>query len=786
MNKKAYETLEFNKIKDLLAETATTSEAKAMALALEPYKELAQIQSAQLETNESLSLILKYGSLPIGRIGYITSIAKRLRIGASLSIMELLTISDLLRSTKRIKSYANQSDTFKDFALSHYFYELENCNDLQKEINRCIISEEEIADDASLGLSKIRKEMKISHDRIRSQLSSIITSNAYKNMLQDPIVTIKNDRYCVPVKAEHKNNFKGMVHDHSSTGSTVFIEPIAVVELNNKIRDLINDEAKEIEKILYELSFLAAEDVDILTSNTEIIIALDFIFTKGELALKMKATQPIFNERHYINLKKARHPLLDAKTVVPTDIYIGNGFSTLIVTGPNTGGKTVTLKTVGLLSMMGQAGLHIPAFDRSELTVFQDIFADIGDEQSIEQSLSTFSSHMVNIVKILEEADFDSLVLFDELGAGTDPIEGAALAMAILGALHQKGITTLATTHYSELKEYALSTKGVENASCEFDINTLSPTYKLLIGIPGKSNAFAISQRLGLKSDIIEASKALIANRAVRFEDLITDLETNKKSAIIEKEKAERYRKEALALKVKVEAQEAKLNEQRKKMQAEAKAEAYSIIEEAKKEADDIIKSMKNVSGYDPKLLEQHRSDLRNKMSDLATELYNTNKVKGKLAKKDIKKGDQVFVTSFQQEGIVTKPPNDKGDLTVQLGILTTKVNIEMISHKVADSKPTGGNHNPTRSSLSKIQSIKNELDIRGETIESGLSLVDKYLDDAYLSHLPTVTIIHGKGTGTLRSAIHQHLKNVKYVQSYRLGNYGEGEAGVTIVNFNE
>lgn len=786
MNKKALETLEFNKIKEQLISLAVTPGGKNRVSALEPYKNLTLIQEAQIETSESTSLILKFGSLPIGPVGNVGTIAKRLHVSATLSMGELLEVASLLRATKRIKSYSNQTDTLDDFSIAHYFHDLVPLNHLHREINRCILSEEEMADDASPELSHLRKEMKIAHDRIRSQLNKIIASST---MLQDPIVTIKNDRYCVPVKAEHKNQFKGMIHDQSSSGSTVFIEPMAVVDLNNKIRTLMNDEEKEILKILERLSALAAEDVDMLLLNVDLITSLDFIFAKGELALIMNAMMPKFNDEKYINLKKARHPLLDKKTVVPTDVYIGKDFTTLIVTGPNTGGKTVTLKTVGLLTIMGQSGLHIPAADGSELTVFNEVFADIGDEQSIEQSLSTFSSHMVNIVKILEMADEDSLVLFDELGAGTDPIEGAALAMAILETLFHRGIRTLATTHYSELKEYALSTKGVENASCEFDVNTLSPTYKLLIGIPGKSNAFAISKRLGLKDEIIEASKNLIEGKAIRFEDLITDLELNKKSAIIEKEKAERYRKEAEALKSKVEAQEAKLQAQRDRLQKEAKLEAYEIVEAAKKEADEIIKAMRETPGFDAKAMEQHRSALRGKMTDLEGELYTNKPIHKKPTKAKISKGDKVYVNNFEQEAIVLEAPNNKGDLTVQMGIMKTKININQVGQVIKQEKQAQTpkkSASQNKSSMSKVAHMKSEIDLRGETIESGISMLEKYLDDAYLSSLPFVTIIHGKGTGALRTAIGQFLKKVKYVDSFRLGQYGEGESGVTIVTFKE
>lgn len=789
MNPKVYRTLEFDKIIEMLRNCAISLMGKELASQLTPFTDIETINEKLLETESATNLIVRQGSLPLGGIKDIGKSLKRLEMGGNLSISELLDISELLRVTKKVISYSNQCGEFlQTTTIQHLFDALDSVHFLYTEITRCILSEEEIADDASPKLLTIRREIQTNHSRIRQHLNKILTSTTYKNMLQDALITVKNDRFCVPIKAEYRSAFPGMIHEQSASGSTLFIEPLSVVELNNTLKTLIDEESKEIERILSELSSIAAEQIAVLASNQRILTTLDFIFAKGELALKMRCSKPIYNTTKKINLKKACHPLLDPKTVVPTDLYIGETFNTLVVTGPNTGGKTVTLKTVGLLSLMGQAGLYIPAFDNSELTVFKEIFADIGDEQSIEQSLSTFSSHMTNIIDILKYADEDSFVLFDELGAGTDPTEGAALAMAILENLFNRQVLTIATTHYSELKVYALSTKGVENASQEFDVQTLKPTYRLLIGVPGKSNAFAISKRLGLSDDIIEEAKNLLEGKEIRFEDLITDLEMNKKQAMYEKEKAERFRIEAEKLQNEVQIQKDKISSQKERILKEAKDEAYAILYSAKQEADNIIKDMNQLMKSSKSLssneLEKNRSQLRNALSDLESKIV-IPKTNTKTSPQDIKKGDTIYVATLDQTGTVLTNPNNKGDLQVQLGIMQTKVHLSDVSlvaeKDVQTPKKTTKSSNK-QMDLSKAFSMKTELDVRGNTTDEAMGHVEKFLDDAYLAHLPQVTIIHGKGTGTLRIAIHAQLKKIRYVKSFRLGLYGEGENGVTIV----
>jgi len=789
MNLKTLKTLEFDKILKELEKKAVSPLAKKMTRELTPYTNINDIQSNLQETTDAANLIIKHGSLPLGGIKDISTLLKRLAIGGTLSTQELLYISDLLRVTQKVKSYLNQSEEdIKETSIANLFYELDSLSILYKEINRCIISEEEIADDASSNLHQIRRDMKLVNQKIRQQLSNIISSSSNKNMLQEAIITVKNDRFCIPIKSEYRSSFKGIVHEQSSSGFTLFIEPIAVVQLNNKLKELADLEQKEIEKILAYLSNIAGENIDILSTNLKLLTRLDFIFAKGELSIHYKCSVPIFNTDKYINLKKARHPLLNPKEVVPTDIYIGKSFTTLVITGPNTGGKTVTLKTIGLLSIMGQAGLHIPAFDGSSLTVLDDVYADIGDEQSIEQSLSTFSSHMTNIINILKNASENSLVLFDELGAGTDPTEGAALAMAILDNLFSKNILTVATTHYSELKVYALSTKGVENASQEFDVASLKPTYKLLIGIPGKSNAFYISKKLGLDDNIIEDAKKLLAAKEVRFEDLITELEINKKTAIQEKEKAEKFRIEAQKLQEEVKLQKEKISKQKEKIIREAKEEAYKILKQSKDEADKIIRDMHALSkqAANHKELEQKRTKIRSSLSEIESGLSKSKRKSKNIDPKVIKKGDLVFVSSFDKNGTVLQPPNNKGELQVQLGIMKTKVHISDIT-KVQDKTDNSlKNFQLTKqgTKLKKSISISPQIDVRGYTSDEAINEIDKYLDDAYLAHLSQVTIIHGKGTGKLKTTIHSHLKRIKYVKSYRLGNFGEGENGVTIVEF--
>lgn len=790
MNNKIFKTLEFDKILEKLVSCAVSPMAKEMSRNLTPYTDIYSINEKLSETESASALIIKQGSLPLGGIKDIRGSLKRLVIGGNLGIKELLDISELLRVAKKVISYGNQAgDYLSTSVLADFFNGLDGLNPLYSEITRCILSEEELADDASSKLHTIRREIQNTHARIRQHLNKILSSQTYKSMLQDSLITMKNDRFCVPVKAEYRSSFPGMIHEQSASGSTLFIEPLSVVELNNSLKTYIDEEIKEIERILAELSSMAAENTDILDINLKLLTSLDFIFAKGELALKMRCSKPVFNTEKRLNLKKACHPLLDQKTVVPTDIYIGESFTTLVITGPNTGGKTVTLKTTGLLSLMGQSGLFIPAFDNSELPVFKEIFADIGDEQSIEQSLSTFSSHMTNIIEILANATADSLVLFDELGAGTDPTEGAALAMAILENLFARNVLTIATTHYSELKVYALSTKGVENASQEFDITTLRPTYRLLIGVPGKSNAFAISKRLGLSDEIIEEAKNLLAGREIRFEDLITELEINKKQSIYEKEKAERFRAEAQQLQEEVLTLRDKIKQQKEAILSQAREEAYSIVYNAKQDADSIIKDMNQIATSSKSIsdLEQKRSKLRGSLSSLELSSIKTSTTAKPAKPASIKKGDTVFVSSLNQEATVLSLPNAKGEVLVKLGIMQSKVNISTLSlvKEETEQKKKSFNKNANHKlDLSKALQTKTEIDVRGNTSDEALGKVEKFLDDAYLAHLPQVTIIHGKGTGVLRSSIHSMLRKMKYIKSYRLGVYGEGENGVTIVEF--
>ncbi len=786
MNQKAITTLEFNKIIDMLKSKAISKMGKQMCFELLPSCDREEIEAWQKETTEAVSMILKKGSLPLGGIHDVEESIKRTAIGGVLSIEELLHVGEFLYVCKKTVNYSkaeNKNDVFP--ILFPYFSAIQTVPQLEREINRCIINSTEIADDASQALLTIRRNIKIQNDKIREQLNSVIHSQTYKTMLQDSVITMRNGRFCVPIKQEYKNSFNGMIHDQSSTGATVFIEPISVVQLNNKIRELDADEKKEIEKILIKLSSMVAESSELLLLNSQTLTYIDFVFAKGELSLAMNGSQPVFNDNGYINIRKGRHPLLNKTTVVPTDIYIGKDFTTLLITGPNTGGKTVSLKTVGLFTLMGQAGLHIAANDNSELSVFDNIFADIGDEQSIEQSLSTFSSHMCNIVKILDEVTCNSLVLLDELGAGTDPTEGAALAIAILQFLHGLKVRTIVTTHYSELKVYALSTKGLENACCEFDVQTLRPTYKLLIGVPGKSNAFAISQKLGLPDYIISAAKETLSNENVRLEDVITDLEISRKQLSIEKERAEAFRQEAEKLHKEAEIQKQKLNSQREKLLQKAKEEARELMQKAKEEADvlfkDFQKQLKENSSQ--KSISEARQKISEKLSQL--EKSTEHKVNYKPITKKLSKGDKVFVRTLNQSGIITSIDSDK-EVTVLAGIMKIKVKIKDLSHDESEQTIKFNNKAVSHSvKLQKSLTVSPELDLRGYLVSEGIEKTDKYLDDAYLSGISQVTIIHGKGTGVLRAAIHEHLKRHTHVKSYRLGKFGEGDAGVTVVEFN-
>ena len=792
MNEKALRTLEYTKIIEKLTNLAGSELGKEKCRELVPSSDIEEIRTRQAETEAALNRIYKKGSLSFSGIHDIRGSIKRLEIRSCLGMGELMHISSVLTATEHIKSYGKQEEGVEDDALSERFRLLEPLKTINHEILRCIISEDEMADDASAGLKSVRRSIKTTNDKIRDQLNSIINSQDNKLLLQDNLITMRDGRFCIPVKSEYKNSFAGMIHDQSSSGSTVFIEPMAVVKLNNDLRELAIREKEEIEKVLETLSSMLFTETANLKYNIDTIAEFDFIFARGTLAKMMKAICPVFNDKKYINIKRGRHPLIDEKKVVPIDINLGRDFSMLVITGPNTGGKTVSLKTVGLFTLMGQAGLHIPAFEGSELTVFNEVFADIGDEQSIEQSLSTFSSHMKNTVSILKEADENSLVLFDELGAGTDPTEGAALAMSILTFLHNRDIRVMATTHYAELKLYALSTPGVSNACCEFDVETLSPTYKLLIGIPGKSNAFAISKKLGIGDEIIDMAESFIGTRDKSFEDILGGLEKSRIATENALADAEKTRQEAWDLKTKWEEKQRKLDNARDRVMNEANEKAARILQEAKDYADESIRKMNKLmtSGQNMRDMEHERGALR----DLLNEKNSS--VKAAPAKKkknpvrnpeDVKLGDDVHILSFDVDAKVAGLPNQKGDLYVMMGAMRTMVNIKDIELIEKAPEPEQKVRTGAGSiARSKQMSISTECNIIGMMVDEALPIVDKYLDDAYLAHLPQCTIIHGRGTGALKTAVHAHLKKLKYVKEYRLGSFGEGDQGVTIVVFRE
>jgi len=791
MNAKALRTLEYNKIIDKLTALAGSGLGKELCTALLPCDNRNEITARQKETSDALARIFRKGSLGFYGLHDIRPSLMRLEVGSTLGAGELLHLSSVLDATLRIKTYGcrDNNESSSD-CLDEMFTTLEPLSPLNNEIKRCIVSEEEIADDASSTLKNIRRSIKTANDKIHEQLNSIVNSSTTKTMLQENLITMRNGRYCLPIKQEYRNQFPGMIHDQSSSGSTIFVEPMAVVKLNNDLKELSMKEQEEIEKILADLSNLAAAETEKLVEDIKILSQLDFIFARGSLSKQMKGSEPHFNEDRIISIKKGRHPLIDPKKVVPIDITLGKEFNLLVITGPNTGGKTVSLKTVGLLTLMGQAGLHIPAFDGSELAVFEEVYADIGDEQSIEQSLSTFSSHMTNIVSILEHANDKSLVLFDELGAGTDPTEGAALAMSILSNLHKRQVYTMATTHYSELKVYALSTEGVSNACCEFDVETLRPTYRLLIGIPGKSNAFAISSKLGLPDSVIEDAKALIGKQDKSFEDLIGDLEKSRVTIENEHQEISKSRKEIEELRNRMEEKNEKLDKAKQRILEDANEQARSILQDAKDFADRTIKNFNKwgTAGGLNKEMENERGSLREKLSETEAKLTIKNKSKSNkvLKAKDFGLGDAVNVLSLGLKGTISSLPNAKGDLFVQMGILRSQVNISDLE-LIDEPSITGPNINRTGSGqikMSKSATISPEINLIGKTVDEALSILDKYLDDAYLSHLPQATIIHGRGTGALKNAVHTHLKKTKYVKSFRIGAFGEGGQGVTIVEF--
>ena len=790
MNEKALKTLEYYKIIDMLEAFATSSIGKNKCRQLRPLDNLTEIETMQQETADALSRIYQKGSLSFSGVKDVRGSLKRLEVGSTLGIGELLAIRSLLENASRAKAYSRrETENEHTDSLDNMFELIEPLSPLATEIGRCILSEDEISDDASTGLRQVRRSMKLTNDKIHTQLSSFVSGNS-RTYLQDAVVTMRNGRYCIPVKAEYKSQVPGMIHDQSSTGSTIFVEPMTIVRLNNEMRELEIQEQKEIEMILSNLSQLAAENLDAIFDDVKLLSELDFIFARAQLAKSQNATEPRFNRDRIIDIKKARHPLIDKHKVVPIDIRIGETFDLLIVTGPNTGGKTVSLKTVGLLTLMGQSGLHIPAFDNSRLSVFREVYADIGDEQSIEQSLSTFSSHMTNVVRFMETADSDSLVLFDELGAGTDPTEGAALAIAILSTLHERGIRAMATTHYSELKVYALSTPGVENASCEFDVETLRPTYRLLIGVPGKSNAFAISQKLGLPLSIIERAKEQISQEDETFEDVLSNLEESRKTIESEREELLSYKEEIKTLKEQLEEKQDKLDQRKERIIAEANEEAHRILREAKDYADQTMRIF-NKAGKDSmsaKELEKHRSDLRKKMDKAGKKvaLKTPQKQKSTLRPQDLSLGDSVKVMSLNVKGTVSSKPDSKGMLFVQMGILRSKVHIsdlQLIDEPVITG-PALSRTGSGKIKMNKSASVRTEINLLGKTVDEAVSELDKYLDDAYLAHLSSVRIVHGKGTGALRKGVHNYLKRLKYVQDFHLAEFGEGDAGVTIVEF--
>lgn len=791
MNQKVLRTLEYNKIVERLAEYAFGADTKERCLSLLPSTSLSEITNAQQQTKDAMNRSLKKGRLDCSGIKPLSSAIRRVEIGGTMNIEELLGLCKLLETARRVKAYGRKErEDIPSDSLSELFDGLEPLSPLCDEIRRCIISVDEISDDASSNLKSIRRSIRSTGDRIHAQLNQMLNNQNVRNCLQDFVITMRNGRYCLPVKAEAKSQITGMVHDQSSSGSTLFIEPMAVVNLNNELKELSIKEQDEIAVILATLSAKAGEYIPAIETDYQILTELDFIFAKAAYALEYNGITPHFNTERKIRILKGRHPLLDAKKVVPIDISLGSDFDQLVITGPNTGGKTVSLKTVGLLTLMGQAGLPIPSGDRSELAVFDDIFADIGDEQSIEQNLSTFSSHMTNIIHILKEANEHSLVLFDELCAGTDPTEGAALAVSILSYFHSRGIRTMATTHYSEIKIYALTTGGIENACCEFDVETLSPTYRLLIGIPGKSNAFAISKKLGLSDTLIDDARTRISSNEQNFEDLLSDLEASR--ITIEKEQAEinRYNSEITALKQQLKNKQEKLDESRDAILRKAKEEANQILQEAKDTADEAIRNFNKYGTTRPSIqeMEKQRTNIREKMAanekksskEKETAIYNP-----KVPKK-LRIGDSVKVLSMNLTGTVHSLPNAKGDLFVQMGILRSQVNIKDLV-LIEDAAPGSKKYAKTgagKLKMSKSSSVSTEINLIGKTVDEAIALLDKYLDDAYLAHLPSVRIVHGKGTGALRSAVQSHLKRQSYIKSFHLGEFGEGDAGVTIAEF--
>lgn len=789
MEAKTYKVLEYDKIVKMLVEKAESQLGKNMAKNIKASSDIEEVEYMQRETQEALKLFIDKGTPPLYGIYDISHELKMAEIGGVLSPGSLLKISDSLRVSRNLKRYIKEvrEQGKLDYPIVQGLIEdLRTFKTIEEEINNAIVGEDEISDNASGALRSIRRQIMNKNDSIKDKLNSITNSNKYKKYLQDSIVTVRDGRYVVPIKQEYKSYFPGIVHDQSSSGATLFVEPMAVVELNNELRELEIKEKEEIEKILRKLSNLVAEEASSIKNNQKILQRLDFIFAKGKLALEMNGTKPNLNNKGYINIKQGRHPLLKVDKVVPIDIYIGKDFNTLVITGPNTGGKTVTLKTVGLLTLMGQSGLHIPADFDSEIGVFDQIFADIGDEQSIEQSLSTFSSHMTNIVNILEKVDENSLVLFDELGAGTDPTEGAALAMSILEHLLKKNIRTIATTHYSQLKIYALTTEGVRNASVEFDVDTLSPTYRLLIGVPGKSNAFEISKRLGLQDYIIDYAKTLVSKESVEFEDVLQAIERDRKIIEENRAEAEKLKYEVEKIKEELNKEKERTKETREKMILQAKEEARRILRAAKEESDSIIGDLRQMSQdiekERSKKIHQSQERLRLKLNEVESSISNdVLNVKSNEPPKNLKVGETVEVLSLNQKGTVLESPDEDGNVVVQVGIM--KVNVHISTLKRSESDELDKGRISTKNIIrTKSANVQKEIDLRGKTLDEALLDLDKYIDDVYLAGIKEAYIIHGKGTGVLRSGINSYLKGHRHVKSTRMGKYNEGGDGVTVI----
>lgn len=790
MNRRSLRVLEYNKITDMLVPYADSPMGKRLCKHLFPSADIEEINRLQEETEDALTRIYQKGSISFSGVTDIGLSLKRLEVGATLSTGELLDLARLLDNTLNVRQYGvSEEELHEPDCLDARFLDLMPLEHLCREIRRCILSADEIADDASATLKDLRRSRKQINAKIHSQLLDIVNSQNNRTLLQDSLITLRNGRYCIPVKQEYRSSFPGMIHDQSSTGSTLFIEPMSVVNLNNELKELDNKEQLEIERILASISEQAALEQTAIQCNIRLLTELDFIFARAKFAKTYQGTRPVLNNRGYINIKQGRHPLLDAKTVVPINLTLGDAYQMLIVTGPNTGGKTVSLKTVGLFTLMGQSGLHIPAFEGSELCVFRDVFADIGDEQSIEQNLSTFSSHMSNIVYIIKHAAPDTLVLFDELNGGTDPIEGAALAIAILRQLHAQGILCIATTHYSELKTFALSTDGIENASCEFDVASLRPTYRLRIGIPGKSNAFAISKKLGLPDYIIDEARTQIDAPALDFEGLISDLENSRKQLEEEQQLIADYQAEIEELRNQLKAKQESMEQQRAKLLKDAREEAHEILEEAKELADQSIRKYqkweRNPAKADNRAMEAQRSKLRDKMKNLDKDLSHSKKQRhsGQHAE-DFRIGDTVYIISMDTTGTVLALPNAKKELSVQVGILhmtlpITDCEITDTPKQPETKSKSSGRH---RMNLERAANIRPEINLIGLTVDEALSQLDKYLDDALLSNLSQVRVIHGKGTGALRKAVQDYLKKQKHVAAFRSGEFGEGDMGVTIV----